>query len=374
MLHGKSVSKPAYFEHFKQSDIKNFSADAKIIVSLMRLQPQKRLELCKNSHIHPTTFSRHKRRLINEGIIKESANGYSLWNYKEWRSLWDSLLDDLEKAGGKLLEVRIQRAIYSGRDSETGWRRFAYSGENRIRGVPVFKKAPRMVNAIRPFGIFVRDDNDGVFLTDDQIGWKDRLLSGSRLYEVEGVEERFDGNDKSFQVARLVEISASRERDLDTPSTNRVSDAQSQFTVRLAANLGANNVTKDNSSEKATYQVMFADPNYEILQEFSNSRDPLDGIYVVGISKTEQLIDASRMVYGYDEHVPIFVYTVDKDGVSGAILKRKMEAELRRVCEQIFPKDQHHGRLERLGDSTKRQDSLVLYSTKFVWNFKRTAR
>jgi hypothetical protein len=373
-LNGNSVSKPAYFEHFKSSDIRNLSADAKIIISLMRKQPQKRLELIKNSHIHPTTFSRHKRHLTNREIIKESANGYSLWNYKEQESLWDSLLCDLENVGGKRLEARVQRASYIGRDSETGWRQFAYAEEDRICGAIVLKKAPRMVNALRPFGIFVRDDDDGVFLTAGQIDWKDRLWSGDRLYEVESVEERFSGNNIGFRVGRLIEIAESRKGEARAAPPIHVSDAQSQLATRLTAGLNTDNITKDNCSERAAYQVMFANPNYEIVQEFYSLTDPLDGIYVVGESKTEQLIDASRLVYGYDEHVPVFVYTVDKEGISGTLLRRKMEAELRRVCEEAFSKDRHYGHLERHGDQRRVSNGLTVYSTEFIWSFSRTAR
>lgn len=359
---------------FKTSDARRLNSQAKLIVALVKKSPQRRDDLCQSAGITTGTFYRNLRVLKKQGIVRETEEGYALWNYRKQESLWDSLLGDLEKVDGKLAETKIQRASYCGRDMETGWRQFAYDNESRITGVVILKDAPRLLSAIRSLGISIRDDNDGVFLTVGQIGWKDRLWCRDRLCEVEGVEERLDGNGMGFRVGRLGKIAFSKEGASITTPVTKVSDAQGLTRTRLIAHLNGDNITKDNGLERAAYCVMFADPNYDVLQEFRSPTDPLDGIYAIGESETGQLIDADRTVYGYDEHVPITVYAADKEGISGAKVKRKMEVELRRVCEQAFPKDQHYGCLERHGDQRKVLNGLVVYSTEFIWSFSRTAR
>lgn len=357
---------------YRMSDVRRLSPQAKLIFALVKKSPQKRDDLCQSAGISTATFYRNLRVLKKRGIMKETPKGYVLWNYREQESLWNSLLNILENVGGRLVEAKIQGASYCGRDTETGWRQFAYDEASRTSGVVVLKDAPRLLGAIRSFGISIRDDNDGVFLTIGEIGWKDRLWWRSGLFEVEGVEERFDGYDVGFRVGKLVKVAFSKEGASITTPVKKVSDAQSLTRTRLIAHLNGDNITKDNGLERAAYCVMFADPNYDILQEFRSLTDPSDGIYAIGESETGQLIDADRTVYGYDEHVPITVYAADKEGISGAKVKRKMEVELRRVCEQAFPKDQHYGNLERRGDQRKVSNGLVLYLTEFIWNFSRT--
>ena len=46
------------------------------------------------------------------------------------------------------------------------------------------------------------------------------------------------------------------------------------------------------------------------------------------------LIDVSGGAYAFRERVPLFIYAVDKIGVSGSLLQGKIGSELVHVCEK----------------------------------------
>jgi hypothetical protein len=103
--------------------------------------------------------------------------------------------------------------------------------------------------------------------------------------------------------------------------------------------------------------------------------DPVDGIFAISIPNSVPLVDSDHTVYGYDEHVPILIYTIDKVGASGARLQGKMEAELRRICDSDSARaGPMHVYLERHGDRKTRIGSKTLYTAEFVFTFSRSAR
>ena len=78
---------------------KRLSADAKIIIALLRNQPQKRDDLCKNAGINVSTFYKVLPLLESEGIIKETEGGYALWFYDTLESKVREALDKLLREG-----------------------------------------------------------------------------------------------------------------------------------------------------------------------------------------------------------------------------------------------------------------------------------
>jgi len=77
-----------------KSDQKKLHADTKVIIALLKKQPQKLEELCKNAGIDPSTFYRMRRLLIRSGVLKETERGYALWFYS---SIEDRVKEALEK-------------------------------------------------------------------------------------------------------------------------------------------------------------------------------------------------------------------------------------------------------------------------------------
>ena len=111
MVNKKKDCEIASSQFYKASDAKGLGADAKIIIALLKQQPLKRIELCEKANINESTFSRYKRLLLNNGILKESDQGFSLWYYKESSSLWDIMLNGLQEAGGHLLKLKLEKLM-----------------------------------------------------------------------------------------------------------------------------------------------------------------------------------------------------------------------------------------------------------------------
>lgn len=82
---------------YRKSDKLKLSSDAKILVALMRKQPQQLDELCKNAGIHKTLFYRMRRLLINRGILKETEKGYALWFYDALESKCERAIKELSE-------------------------------------------------------------------------------------------------------------------------------------------------------------------------------------------------------------------------------------------------------------------------------------
>jgi hypothetical protein len=62
---------------------KELSSDAKIIVSLLKKQPQNTDELCKSAGVPRSTFYSDRPALENSGVLKETEKGYALWTYDD---------------------------------------------------------------------------------------------------------------------------------------------------------------------------------------------------------------------------------------------------------------------------------------------------
>jgi len=82
----------------KSSHKIDLSADAKLIVALIKKQPQTKDALCKVTGINLSTFYRILPLLKERGIIKETEDGFALWTYVELEKGVGNALDELEKS------------------------------------------------------------------------------------------------------------------------------------------------------------------------------------------------------------------------------------------------------------------------------------
>jgi hypothetical protein len=359
----------------KMSDKPKLSVEAKIIFALMRDQPQIVEKLCRNAKVDRSSFYRARRLLINEGILKEIDNKYALSNFVELQSLWDRLQTDIKRAKGKLVKMNLHKTSYVGRDKKTGWRMFRYDANGKIEGFMILKNAVGLVSAVRPHGVYFSDEYDGVFLTKNLLEWKDRLVLDERLFEVRDVGELLDGSDSiGFYVGKLAEVIPSEDKSAFASPSSGIFDSRGQVKGFLMSNLDCNNITRDDDSTKADYCVMYDNPDYSLVKEFSAPIDSVDGIFAIGIPNSVPLIDGDHTVYGYDECVPILIYTIDKVGVSGSRLQGKMEAELRRACDSDSARaGSMHVYLEKCVERKTRMGSNFTYSTEFILKFSRSA-
>jgi len=86
-------------------------AEAKLIIALLRKQPQAKDELCKNAGIHRSTFYRIRLLLKERGIIKETEDGFALWTYIELEKAIENALDKLEETASVITFNKIASEV-----------------------------------------------------------------------------------------------------------------------------------------------------------------------------------------------------------------------------------------------------------------------
>jgi len=134
------------------------------------------------------------------------------------------------------------------------------------------------------------------------------------------------------------------------------------------------NITKDNDTTAASYIYQFEKPTYPLSRVFFDPKN-VDGIYTICTPTSVPLEDWKHEVYAYIETVPIEISCVSKQGITGDILRWKMEKELRRIAEvysnvagsfcvrnlhRMTPKEEPYGRLK-------------VFSVRYELEYKRAA-
>jgi len=200
-LNKKKDCEPASFLEYKQSDSKKLSADAKIIVALMKDQPLKRFALCKKACVSEATFSRNKRLLINNKVIKKTSKGYCLFNYVEKPNLWDIVQQKCLDAGAPLVDLPVKKLVLGEQDPITGWYKMLYHDDS-IKGIFIHRGANELKSAA---SVSIPDDYVAFLLSKVTLREGDRLSWKQRLFEVKALEEVYDGNDFAYWLIKLVQ-------------------------------------------------------------------------------------------------------------------------------------------------------------------------
>ena len=144
-------------------------------------------------------------------------------------------------------------------------------------------------------------------------------------------------------------------------------DARYRTKVYLETYLDGSNLTADDGSTQVKYIVMYANPDYPLERVFIDRY--VDLIYAIDQPDSKPLLGHDQTPYGYEEHVPITIWTIDKIGISGVKLFWKAEAELRRITEN-FPFGSLRT-LDRRRPNTIDLGSTKLYSAEFILNYRR---
>jgi hypothetical protein len=193
----------AGFSHYKQSDKKGLGADAKIIIALRKEQPLRRVELCKKAGVSVSNFSRCRRLLLNEKVIKETSNGYCLSDFVERVTLWDKVQQDCLNANGHPVVLTLYLLELGERHPITGWYKPIYDKEFAIKGIMILKGAIELQKAA---SLTIPKEYSAFLLTQALVHMSDRLLWRATYYEIKDFDEVFDGTDLSYRIVKLVEL------------------------------------------------------------------------------------------------------------------------------------------------------------------------
>jgi pyridoxine/pyridoxamine 5'-phosphate oxidase len=134
----------------KSSHREKLSSDARIIIALLKKQPQTRNELCKTADIHSSTFYRNIHLLKGRVILKETEGGYALWTYIELEKAIETALDKLEKTDSVITFNKIA--------SEVG----AHPSEIDSIIYPIAKKRGMEVRQLKGEKVITRADKGAV--------------------------------------------------------------------------------------------------------------------------------------------------------------------------------------------------------------------
>lgn len=255
------------------------------------------------------------------------------------------------------------RALTLGnRDSVTGWYAKTF-GESTIKMII----RPRGQSVIGlPVGQYAKYVLTG--FTVEVVEEGDEIIDAqSSYYEVKAVEEEWFLDSFSHRVCNLVKLPIHHDMPTSygTNLPEASQDARQRIKVFLDTRLLAANITKDDNTTQASYITCWADPPYPITKVFNTKS--VDLVFSIGIPASQ----APRVHTRYEEVVPITTYSTDKTGITGTKLRWKGELELRRIVREYYAGSFHA--LQRIEDNDEPLGSMILYSTKFMLNYRRTA-
>jgi len=269
-----------------------------------------------------------------------------------YNDAWDKLKTRFETLGST--DVTRKRLMLGSRDSTTGWYAKQYEDID-IEAVIIPRAATYM--ALQA-GLYVR--LDALAITADPLAEGDKLKTATgQYYEVETVQEHYLGDSFWFRECDLTLLPF---EDLTGGSytESNVQDARYRTKVYLETYLS--------DSALPNYIVAYGNPDYPITRVFKEKG--IDVVFSIGEPNSTPLMGHDQTPYGYEEHIPITIFCIDKSNITGTKLKWQAETELRRVLE-TYPLGSLRS-LERRRDNDTRLGSTILYSTELILNYRRS--
>jgi len=247
-------------------------------------------------------------------------------------------------------------------DSITGWYDKSYS-ETTLDIIIRPKGSTLMMLGM---GLYAKHDITG-FTSDGILEGDEIRDSNGVYYTVEQVEEEWILDSFSHYVCALTKEPLHADRPATYGTGATVEDPRSRTKVFLDTYLDPTDITEDDNVSLAHYIVCFADPDYPISKIFLTQG--IDLVITCGQPNSDALRGYDHSIYGYTEHVPITVHTIDKATITGTNLMWKAEHEIRDAFE-----DHWLGSLRVLGDmkpKTRNLGGKMLYSQEYMMEYTR---
>jgi len=228
------------------------------------------------------------------------------------------------------------------------------------RGSPLFRLVP---------GVYAHEEPVG--LTADVVSLADQILdSAGRYFEVASEpKDHYFLDSFYFRECQLHELPIWQASPGSATWKTSPNDPRERTKTWIDTYARDAQITKDNGSTQASWACIFEGSPYPLSKEFRAAASPVYGLYVVGEPNSTAILDSDQTPCLYDEHVPIYINTVDSTDVTGTALHWKMKAELRYVAE-TYPT----GSLRSVGRETPQPihlGGMVLYQSQHVLEYVR---
>jgi hypothetical protein len=128
------------------------------------------------------------------------------------------------------------------------------------------------------------------------------------------------------------------------------------------------NMLKDDALTELSFITAYGDPTYPMDRVFYDPKH-VDVVFSIFTPDSEPLVDWDGVVYGYRERVPIHIYTVTKQGISGPKARWQAEAELRRIVE-TYPFGSYRS-LQRIRDMDRDMGGWTLFGVEYILTYER---
>jgi hypothetical protein len=264
---------------------------------------------------------------------------------------------------GATCAVTRRRLELGARDDTTGWRAKKWT-EKTAEGLLLPKGSQRLATSV---GTYVR--TDALFMTMDVLDEGDEVKSATNQYfEVHAAREIFVGDSFSHRECDLMFLPMHADVDYSIyGGTFLVDDARHRQKAYLDA-YWSNSHCEDDGGQNLGRVVMYADPDYPLSMELE-SPSTVDLVITVAKPESKPLRGHDFTPYGYEEAVPVGIWSMDKANVTAVKAVQQGEAELRRILED-HPLGSLRG-FETTREGTKTMGSAVLYGTEYKVTYLR---
>jgi hypothetical protein len=126
-------------------------------------------------------------------------------------SLWGNMLSQLQRAGGHLIKLKLEKLRLGKQDTVTGWYEKLYDPVP-IEGVIILKGAAKLEEALRlgiprNYSSFLIMGIPAAFLaTPVSVEEGDRFMWQNKMYEVKDTQQFFEGETLSYTLAKLANL------------------------------------------------------------------------------------------------------------------------------------------------------------------------
>lgn len=253
------------------------------------------------------------------------------------------------------LDVEVTRRklqLSATRDTITGWYTKEYT-DSTIEML-IMPRSSSFVSAV--FGTYARTDFIG--FTQDGVEIGDEIAQGEHYYEV-----------KDHRPQRIADSFSHREVDLTllplhalsySSAAPSVNDARYNTKDYLETRITSANMLAANS-RPLRWIACYSNPDYPLERVFFDKH--IEIIFTIDSPDSSPLMKGDLTPYGYEEHVPVHIVTLDTE------VNHLAEAELRLVVE-TYPTGSQRG-FERRGTTVHNYGSTQVYDTEFLLNYRR---